>query len=55
MPIINNDEVEAIPFREGYSIQRLAGADHGMACSTNSASSSPEPARHSTFILMWTR
>jgi quercetin dioxygenase-like cupin family protein len=35
MPIINNDEAREIPFREGYRVQMLAGADHGITCSVN--------------------
>jgi mannose-6-phosphate isomerase-like protein (cupin superfamily) len=35
MPIINNDEADEIPFREGYRVQTLAGADHGMTCIVN--------------------
>jgi mannose-6-phosphate isomerase-like protein (cupin superfamily) len=32
---INNDEADEIPFREGYRVQTLAGADHGMTCIVN--------------------
>jgi mannose-6-phosphate isomerase-like protein (cupin superfamily) len=35
MPIINNDEAKEIPFREGYRLHILAGADHGIACSVS--------------------
>ena len=35
MPIINNDEAREIPFREGYRLHMLAGADHGITCSVN--------------------
>jgi mannose-6-phosphate isomerase-like protein (cupin superfamily) len=35
VPIINNDEAKEIPFREGYRVHVLAGADHGITCSVS--------------------
>jgi len=35
MPIIDNEQATEIPFREGYRLYVLAGADHGIACSVS--------------------